>query len=67
MKKSMESVDDCNRCEPCEQMFEDNIQEIVSDATPPTMEQHSEREREVRDGFISDESCEDKSEMGERG
>ncbi|MFR9649636.1 MAG: hypothetical protein SNJ33_01995 [Rikenellaceae bacterium] len=39
-------------CPTCEQAFEENIQEIISDATPPTMNQHSEREDEVRDAFI---------------
>ncbi len=49
-------MDNCETCESCEELFEENIQEIISDATPPSINQHMEREREVRDSFIEHEN-----------
>ncbi len=54
--KNEMNMDNCETCESCEELFEENIQEIISDATPPSINQHMEREREVRDSFIEHEN-----------
>ncbi len=52
MKENKNLDESCETCESCDEMFEHNIDDIISDATPPTMEQHNEKEAEVRDVYI---------------
>ncbi len=38
-------------CDTCEETFEKNIDNIVSEATPPTESEHSSREEEVNSAY----------------
>ncbi len=41
----------CESCEPCDEQFQSNIDQIVNEGTEPTSQAHNERQEQINSAF----------------